>query len=159
MLEKKANNYFHAIVKNNTNLFEVDFYNVENIEWACMILDSRLIYVDYEAFLIPMLDFANYAESKENPTRVFRAKFNEEYTQTSIKSQANVEKGAELFENLGYSNENYLLYHGLAFKDNTHDCFIISLSFSGKQDDNLKEIRKTFFARYFLYDKNNDDSM
>lgn len=159
MIEKKARNYYHSLVANNTDVFDKEFFNEENIEWACLILDSRLIYVDYEAFLIPMLDFANYKEYSENPSRVFRAKFNSEYTTTQIKTMQEVGANSEIFENLGYSNDNYLLYHGFVLPENSHDCYSVTLSFSERQDDNLKEQRKAFFSKYFLFDKTNSDEI
>lgn len=159
MIEKKARNYYHAIVANNTDIMDPEFFNEENLEWACLILDSRLIYVDYEAFLIPMLDFANYKESTQNPTKILRAKFDESYTTTEIKAMEDVGANSQIFENLGYSNDNYLLYHGIVLKDNSHDCYSLSLSFSERQDDSLREQRRTFFGKYFLYDKSNSDEI
>jgi hypothetical protein len=147
------------MVANNTNEFDQDFFNTENLEWACMILDSRLMYINYEAFLIPMLDFANYQEDEENPTRTFRPKFDEGYSKTDIKTQGNYAKDKQVFENIGYSGDNYLLYHGISLPNNGHDCYSTSLTFSEKQEDNLREYRKAFFARYFLFDKNDIDQM
>jgi hypothetical protein len=141
---------------NNTQTLDPNFYNIENIEWACMILDSRIIYVNYEAFLIPMLDFANYREVTE---KALRLKFDEAYQTTQIKADSLISKDSQVFVNLGMSNENYLLYHGIALRDNSHDCYSVSLSFSERQDDELKANRKEFFAKYFLYDKNDIDQM
>ena len=122
-----------------------------------MILDSRLIYVDYEAFLVPMLDFANY---QENTEKAFRAKFEEGNPEsTLIKSDSSITKGSQVFLNLGYSNQNYLLYHGIALKDNSHDCYAITATFTERQEDELREQRKNFFAKYFLFDKNEIDQM
>jgi hypothetical protein len=124
-----------------------------------MILDSRIMYVDFEAFLIPMVDFANYKENPKNPLRIFKAKFDETYTTTDIKAGYDVKKGDQLFEDLGYTNDNYLVHHGIALEDNYHDCYSIQLSFSERHDDNLNEMRKEFFGHFFLYDKNHIDVM
>jgi hypothetical protein len=159
MLETRARNFHHALVVNNTDVFDAEFYSEKNIEWACLILDSRLIAVNFESFLIPMLDFVNYAENSQSPERLFRPRFNEAYTTTEVKANSLVREGDEIFENLGYNNDNYLLYHGIVLRDNSYDCYSMSLSFTERQDDNLRETRKTFFGRYFLYDKNNLDLM
>lgn len=124
-----------------------------------MILDSRIKYVDYEAFLLPMVDFANFRENPENPSRVFKANFDSAYTKTVINAPYDLKRDEQLFVNIGFNNDNYLLYHGFVLKDNSHDCYSTSLSFSERQDDPLREHRKVFFARYFLYDKNVQDQM
>jgi len=159
LIEKKAKNYYHGIVANNTEQFDQDYFNEENIKWACMILDSRLMYIDYEAFLIPMLDFANYAENEQDKNKIFRAKFNEDYTKSEVKAMKNFIRDHDVYESLGYNNDNYLIYHGIALKENFHDCYSISLTFSERQDDNLREKRITYFSKYFLYDKNDIDQM
>ncbi len=155
LLQKKASNYFHALVKNNTDVFDTNFFNEENLEWACMILDTRVIYIDYEAFLVPMLDFENFDTQQE----VFKAKFDESYQKSEIKARSSVKADEQIFRNIGFNNENYLLYHGIVLKDNPQDCYSLSLSFSERKDDNLKTNRAQFFARYFLFDKTGSDQM
>ena len=143
------------MVKNNTDVLDPLFFNEENLEWACMILDSRLIYIDYEAFLVPMLDFANF-----DPTLpVFKGKFDETYSKSEIKTTSSIREDTQIFRNIGFNNENYLLYHGLALKNNQQECFSLSLTFSERKDDSLKTNRASFFAKYFLYDKNDADLM
>ena len=114
-----------------------------------MILDTRAIYIDYEAFLVPMLDFENYDTNQA----VFKAKFDEGYKVSEIRARSSVRADEQIFRNIGFNNENYLLYHGIALKDNPQDCYSLSLSFSERKDDSLKTNRAQFFARYFLFYK------
>ena len=157
LLGKKAKYLHNIIVANNTDIFDTDFYNLENIEWACIILDSRLIYVDYEAFLIPMLDFANYKENSNNPDKVFQANFSGKSTQ--IKAGDNLNKNEQLFESFKYSNDYLLVHHGMTLENNYHDCFLLNMGFTNRQDDSLRNERKNFFAKFFLYDSNHLDTM
>lgn len=103
-----------------------------------------------------MLDFANYHPGNSN---IFKAKFNQDYTHSSIKAVSYVSAGSQIVNNIGFSNANYLMYHGLSFHDNDNDCYLVTLSFSERQDDNLRFQRKQYFSRYFLYDKNDSDEM
>jgi hypothetical protein len=121
-----------------------------------MTLDNRIIYIDYEAFLAPMLDLSNYHPGNTN---ILRAKFNKEYTHSSIKSTSYISAGSQILVNIGFSNINYLMYHGLSFHDNDNDCYLLTLSFSERQDDNLRVQRSQYFSKYFLYDKNDSDEM
>jgi hypothetical protein len=148
LLEKKARYLYTAIVVNNTDTLDPEFYNKENIEWACLILDSRLIYVDFQAYLIPMLDFANYKENPINPNRFLNPKFSE--NSASIKAGYDVKKDEQLYENLKYSNDKYLLYHGITLENNYHDCYLMNRSFLSRKEDKLKQQRKSFFAKFFL---------
>jgi hypothetical protein len=120
-----------------------------------MIMDTRLIYIDYEAFLVPMLDFANF----ETTLPVFKSKFEDTYSKTELKTVSSIKEEAEIFRNVGFNNENYLLYHGIALQNNQQECYSLSLSFTERKDDNLKSNRAAFFAKYFLYDKNDSDLM
>ncbi len=120
-----------------------------------MILDTRLVYINFEAFLVPMLDFANF----DTKDPVLKPKFDEAYEKSEIKASVSHRQDDEIFRNIGFNNENYLIYHGLALSDNAQDCYSLSLSFSDRKDDSLKKNRAAFFAKYFLYDKNEYDFM
>jgi len=137
-----------------------ELYTAENFQWAILTLDSRLIYVDYEAFLIPMLDFANFGENQKTyPTKLFRPKFNEEYITTEIKAENNFARGSQILVNPGQTGDQYLLHHGISIPNSKSNCYSLSLSFSDRQDDPLKDIRKEFFSSYFLFDQNHFDMM
>lgn len=120
-----------------------------------MILDTRLVYINFEAFLVPMLDFANF----ETSSPVVKLKFDEAYKNSEILASRNYRPEEQIFRNIGFTNENYLLYHGIVFKDNPQDCYSLTLSFSERKDDNLKLNRARFFSKYFLFDKNQEDVM
>ncbi len=142
---------------NNNSALDQDWYSTENIEWACIILDSRLIYIGYEAFLVPMLDFANYKENETDPHKVLAPIFTD--NSAEIKSGAHYTKDQEIFESLKYSNDNYLVYHGIVLENNYHDCYSVALNFLNNREDKLKEKRREFFSRFFLYDDQEQNTM
>lgn len=147
-------------MKNNTELFNPEVYNIENIEWACIFLDARLIFISYEAFLVPMLDLANFKENKDHPEKVLKLAFAKgDNKVTQFKSFENISHGQQIFINKGLNNDKYLISHGMVIKDNSYDCFSMSLSFSSRYDDPLSKQRKTFFAKFFLYDSNYTDEI
>lgn len=158
MIERKSQSLYGSLIKNNTDIFNTEVFTEENLEWGCLILDSRMIYIDYEAFLIPMLDLAHYKESEKNPSRVQKLKF-EENGESLVKSQSDFSKGQEVFENIGYNSDNYLLYKGVVLENNFHDCYALTVSFSDKSEDGLKEYKKNVFSKYFLFDSNVQDLM
>lgn len=147
-----------SLVVNNTQIFNPEYFNESNFEWACFILDSRMIYIDYEAFLVPMLDIFQPKQSHKNPYKVLKLKF-EENGNSIVKAIDNFEKGKEVFENIGFNSDNYLLYKGLVIENNFLDCYSLSASFNDKAEDGLKDIRKAVFSRYFLFDSNVSDLM
>ena len=157
MAERKARSYF-GIMKDEKEL-NAEFWNEENLEWAIYIVDSRTRYVDYEAFLIPMYDFAGFKESTRQPAKLSKNKFDETTNSTNIHTIDDTKAGEEVFVNLGYNNDNYLLYQGTTLDPNSHDCFSIIASFSERQDDELRVKRKEFFSKFFLFDKNEVDEM
>lgn len=106
-----------------------------------------------------MYDLANIKESTQKPSMLSKNKFQENSNSTSIHALDSIKAGEEVFVNLGYNNDNYLLYHGLNVEPNSHDCFSIIVSFSERQDDPLKVSRKKFFSKFFLFDKNEIDEM
>lgn len=148
----------HSLVQNNSETFNPEYFTESNLEWACFILDSRMIYVGYEAFLIPMMDLAQPRESAKNPARVLKLKFDENGN-AFVKANSDFFESQEVFENIGYNSDNYLLYKGLVLKNNFYDCFSLAASFNEKAEDGLKEVRKAVFSRYFLFDSNVSDLM
>jgi hypothetical protein len=157
LAERKARSYFN-LFKNEKDL-NTEYLNEENLEWAIFIVDSRTKYVDYEGFLIPMYDFAGFKESTRQPAKLSKAKFEENSNSTNIDAIDNFKAGEEVFVNLGFSNDNYLLYHGVNVEPNSHDCFSVTATFSERQDDMLRATRKQFFSKFFLFDKNEVDEM
>ncbi len=157
MAERKARSYYN-ILKNEKDL-NPEYWNEENLEWAIFIVDSRTRYVGYEGFLIPMYDFAGFKESTKQSSTLDKIKFEENSNSTNIHSMDDFKAGEEVFVNLGFNSDNYLLYQGTIVDPNSHDCFSIISSFSERQDDALKSKRKEFFSKFFLFDKNEVDEM
>lgn len=157
MIERKAQN-LHSLIKNNSDFFDLEIFTEENLEWGCFILDTRLIYIDFEAYLIPMLDLANVRESSRNPAKVLKLKFDENGSSVA-RAASDFARGQEVFENNGYNSDNMLLYKGFVLENNFHDCYSLIGSFSEKSEDGLKDMRKSVFSRYFLFDSNVGDIM
>lgn len=153
--ERTAKGIYQYFVKNNTDIFDPEIFNVENIEWAMLTLDQRLTFIGYETFLIPMLDFSNLKFDLEDK---FSTKFNEESKTANIIVSENVKKGGEIFFSKQMNNDNALIHHMTVPENNEHNCYSISLSFSSK-DDSLRGERSQYFGKYFLYDSNMRDVM
>lgn len=102
-----------------------------------------------------MLDFANYKENSSNPNKILNPKFSGD--SVFIKAAYDLNKHDQLFESLKYSNDKYLLYHGITIENNYMDCYLMNLSFLNRKEDTLKHQRKSFFAKFFLYDDNTSD--
>ena len=147
------------ILKNQGAEINADVWNEENLEWAIMIIDSRIKYIDYEAFLVPMYDIADFRESKHDPSKVTKLKFSENTNHTIVTAIDDFKKDQEIFENVGLNSDYYLLYQGVVVEPNSNDCYSITLSFSERKDDELKYKRRDFFSKYFLYDSNESDEM
>jgi hypothetical protein len=145
--------------KNHTDVFDTDFWNVENFEWAILIIDSRISYVDFEGFLVPMLDLANYRESTKNPSKLFKPRFNPDTHIAEIKAIDYSAQDFQVWTNPGLNSDHYLIYHGFVLDPNVHDCYSLTLSFSERNDDDLRFKRKQFFSKYFLFDHNDNDEM
>ncbi len=143
---------------NRTDSLNKEYFTESNIEWACFILDSRLVYVDYEAYLIPMLDFAYPGQSDINPSRVLKLKF-EENGDSTVRSMSDFSKDQEVFENYGYTSDSNLLHKGFILENNFHDCYSMILSFNDKTQDDLKQFRISVFSRYFLFDSSTNNEI
>ena len=47
-MDRRINGYFDMIVNQNKEYFDLDFYNVDNFEWAFYTAHSKQIHVNYE---------------------------------------------------------------------------------------------------------------
>ena len=119
-----------------------------------MILDTRANQIGFESLLVPMLDMVNIKESAKNPSRTMKLRF-EENGNSEVKSQSDVAKGNEVFENLPYDADNLLLYKGIINENNFHDCYSFIGNFEDRsKQDGLAKFRNLIFSRYFLFDEN-----
>ena len=154
-MERKAQS-LNDIIKNKTKEEDYDreIFNFENLEWAMMIIDTRATQIGFEALLVPMLDFVNIKESAKNPSRTLKLKFGENEI-SEVKSQSDVAKGAEVFENLPLNSDDLLLKKGIVNENNFHDCYSFNGNFEDRsKNDGLARFRNVIFARYFLFDEN-----
>lgn len=118
-----------------------------------LIIDTRSTLIGFESLLVPMLDSVNFKESPKNPTRIMKPKFGDN-SFADVKSQSDVAKGSEVFENLGLSSDNLLLTKGVIFENNFHDCYSFNGNYDERsQNDGLTNIRNSVFGRYFLFDE------
>lgn len=139
--------------KTLTEAFDLNIFNKENLEWAMIIVDTRQTQISYEIFLAPMMDLVNIKESAKNPLRTLKLKFDEQ-DNSDVKSQSDVAKGNEIFENLPLSSDNLLLTKGVINENNFHDCYSYIGNFEDRsQTDGLAKFRNTIFSRYFLFDE------
>jgi len=135
-------------------VFDSDIFNYENLEWAMLIIDTRSTIIGYESLLVPMIDIANIKESPKNPSRTLKLKFDENEN-TQVKSQSDVAKGNEVFENLALNSDNLLLYKGIINENNFYDCYSFIGNFEDRsQNDGLTNLRNSVFSKYFLFDEN-----
>lgn len=119
-----------------------------------IILDSRLVFIGYETYLVPMLDFVNL---KLHDQDKFQAKFDEQKI-VNITAPVNYKKGEEVFINKQLNNDKLFIFHGIIPEENEHNCYSTSFTFSGR-DDTLRSQRSKFFGKFFLYDSNMRDNM
>lgn len=154
-IERKAQSIADLVAnKTTSDIFDRDLFNVQNLEWAMIIIDTRGTQIGYENVLAPMLDLVNIKESPKNPTRTMKLKF-EENNLAEVKSQSDVAKGAEVFENLPLSSDHLLLTKNVVNENNFHDCYSFIGNFDDRSSgDGLNTLRNHVFARYFLFDEN-----
>jgi hypothetical protein len=70
-LRNKAEGIFKSVVKEYPEVFDVEKFSVENIYWALVTVESRILFINYQAFLLPMLDCVTFEESKVDKKRSF----------------------------------------------------------------------------------------
>jgi hypothetical protein len=157
LLEKKARIFQSALFEKNPELFDLEVFNKENMEWVFMTIDSRAKSVNYELCLLPMLDFVAIRENVDNPTKTQKISINNNDAQAT--AIADFAKGEEVYDNLGLSNDIYVVYHGIVLENNFHDCYNLQVTFSERKEDNLIEKRKNFFQKFFMFDKTHVDLM
>lgn len=158
LLEKKSKIFQSGIFERNVDLFNPDIFNKENVEWVFLIIDSRAKTINYELCLVPMLDFVAIRENQRNPSKVQKITLNNNQI-VEAKSLSDFSKGEEVYDNLGLSNDVYLVYQGLVLENNFHDCYNLQVTFTERKEDNLMNKRKEFFQKFFMFDKTHIDLM
>src|SRR5690606_16131095 len=128
-IEKKAQAFQSAIFDKDTELFNSEVFNKENIEWVFLTIDSHSRSVNYQLSLVPMLDLVAIKENNKNPTKVQKVYLSESEN-AEAKAVSDFAKGEQVYDNLGLSNDLYLLYHGFVLENNSHDCYSLQATFS-----------------------------
>ena len=79
----------------------------------------------------------------------------EENGNSEVKSQSDVAKGSEVFDNLPLNSDDLLLRKGIINENNFHDCYSFNGNFEDRsKQDGLAKFRNVIFSRYFLFDEN-----
>ncbi len=158
MLDKKARNIHDAYTKAFPSLFDKEIFSIENIDWAITTIESRLIFLNYEGFLFPMLDLMSFGANKINPSKVISFDKDENLNFT-FKAITSFGAKTTIYDNPGFSNERLLVSTGKVSVGSNTDCYNIVLSFSGKKEDSLSKKRSEFFSKYFMFDQGHFDVM
>ncbi len=155
-LRNKAEGIFKSVVKEYPEVFDVEKFSVENIYWALVTVESRILFINYQAFLLPMLDCVTFEESKVDKKRSFTPEVLTDGT-INFFSMDKVAKDDLITENVKFPNDKLLMSYGQVVRNYSQDCYSITVAFSSNADDKLHETRRDFFGKYFLYDQNHHD--
>lgn len=172
-LDNRVGAIYNTFVKEYPDVFDEGIFCKENLEWAIYTVDSRMVFVGYEAFIVPMLEYfkmsiskVNGQEKRTSTTEVKRRHYDHDtgysdesqpLIQVKFFAQDNFSANSVITENPKFSNDKLLISYGKFVLDKPDDCFNISLSFSAKKEDSLAKERERFFQKYFLFDMNNHD--
>lgn len=105
-----------------------------------------------------MIDFVAIRENPRNPTKTQKISLDKNQV-VEARAISDFLVGEEVFDNLGLSNDNYLVYQGIILENNFHDCYNLQVTFSERKEDNLMNKRKDFFQKFFMFDKSHVDLM
>ena len=108
--------------------------------------------------LVPMLDLVKCKENPKNPAKTQKITLSPEIIVES-RALSDFTKNSEVYDNYGQTNEIYLIYHGFILEDNFFDCYSFAATFTERREDPLAQKRKSFFEKFFLYDKSHIDLM
>lgn len=157
-LDNKASGIFRTIVQGYPDIFDKELFSKDNIYWALTVIDNRLLFSNWEASLIPMIDCITFGV-RENDNEN-EGKFSpqvDENRNLRIPAQSKFAKGSLIVDNIGFSNEKLVMSYGQFIQGLSKDCFTLSVSFTGIKEDTLAYKRKEFFSKYFLFDQNHHD--
>ena len=157
-IDKKARGMHEAYTQQHPDVFDKDIFSVSNIEWALLTVESRLIFVNYEGFLMPMLDLISYSPNKQNPSKFMTPVVDKDLT-IKFKSINSFNQGDLLYDNPNLPNEKLLVSFGKVSPGSTADCLNLVLSFTQRKEDEMSKKRVDFFAKYFMFDQGHYDVM
>lgn len=155
-LRSKAEGIFKSVVLEYPDTFDKEMFSVDNLFWALVTVESRILFINYQAFILPMIESVTFEESKVDKKRNFTP---EVLTDGSINffSMDKVAPQEVVVENINFPNDKLLMSYGQVVRNHSNDCFTVSVAFSMNTDDALHEVRRDFFSKYFLYDQNHHD--
>ena len=152
-LENKSQGIFKNVIQAYPEYFDEEKFSAQNIEWALNIVESRVLYANFQSFLLPMLDSVSF----ESQDEFFNPEINNETRVVKVLSDKAFKKNDKISLLMNLRNERYLLYYGRIVENYKYDCFTFSLSFSSKKEDSLAQRRVSFYQKYFLFDSNEVD--
>jgi hypothetical protein len=154
-IDKKARGIHEAFTIGYPDVFNKEIFTVENIDWALITVESRMIYVGYEGMIIPMLDNLSYSINKKKSNKGMSGKI--ENNIISFKAIDFFPVNSEIYDNPNFNNEKLLISNGKISIGSGFDCYNLILSFSQRKEDQLSKKRIDFFSKYFLFDQGHFD--
>ena len=80
------------------DVFDQEKFSLENVEWALNIVDSRLLYIGYEAFLVPMLDSITPGQAKSDKlAKVFKPEVEKTTKKLTFSVMEDIKKGDKMY--------------------------------------------------------------
>lgn len=158
-LDKKAKGIYAAFVEDNNEVFDKEVFSLENIEWALLTVESRLLYVQWEAFLIPMYDFAEYGVNNSQNFKGNNSKKDDNKLTVSFFSPDNFDAGNSLYNIPTQDSTDLLVSNGKYIDNHYNNCFSLILTFSQRKEDELSKKRAKVFSKYFMFDEEHIDMM
>lgn len=162
LFNDKAESMFNLLQSFEEKPFDPELFSVNNLLWALLTIDTRLNFIQYQAFMIPFLDCVVFHENPNHLGKSFNPDFKNEGNNflITLKALDNFNKGEMIYENMPYSNEKTLIRNGKISKGKSNDCYNIELSFTRRKDeDDLAHTRADFYKKYFLYSSGEYDLM
>lgn len=92
--------------------FAPDVFTYERYKWAYVILDSRSIWWDDQAHLVPLLDLINCRPRSPNAGPVFETEMDAANANAIAIASESSSTGDEVFEDYQQPNYVYFTYHG-----------------------------------------------
>ena len=119
-LEKDSIRAMNEIfVKGQPETSNDKIFTVENLEWALLTVESRVKFINYQAYMLPMIDLFSLKNNRDNSK-----KKNESFTDDKapvIKAFDKFNKGDVLYDNDGLGNDSLLISKMDVLLDNDND--------------------------------------
>lgn len=160
-LDARARNIYKGIILPNTEKFNPEHFNQENIEWALSVFDSQLQFSRFRSLVLPYINFFELSGVEGVGSTAVTTVDKEGNTfiiNVDIFGNSKVATGSVMKRNPKMSGDNIMVYYGTTLDSNdANDCLSLGLTFSERKDDKLASERISFFSKFFLYDRNHYD--